>query len=190
MLNPAQTIITQYQTSPILNAVLTDLNANLDPTANLLNFYGAVWNVTTASGYGLDVWGRIVGVTRNLQSLSTYSYFNFNGVPGATPFGVHVFYAGSALTGAVQITLSDASFRQLILLKALANTTDCSVPQINAILAGLYGDQGVCYVIDNEDMSFTYRFKFSLTTTDAALLYNSGVLPRPAGVTYSIVQGA
>ncbi len=39
----------------------------IDPTADLNAFYDLVWNVATAQGWGLDVWGRIVGVTRNLN---------------------------------------------------------------------------------------------------------------------------
>lgn len=188
MKNHTQTIITQYRESPVLTAILANWNANIDPAVDLRSFYDLVWNVQTATGYGLDVWGRIVGVKRYLQVASTQDYFGFREATGVQPFGQGVFFDGNGTT-TTQLALTDAVFRDLILLKAQANLTNCSAQSLNTLLAGLFKDRGRCYVVDNRDMTFTYAFFFTLTPVDYTLLQTSGVLPRPAGVSYSILQG-
>jgi hypothetical protein len=189
MNNYSQTIITQYQTSPVITTMLGNLNDNLDPSADLLSFYNTIWNIATATGYGLDVWGRIIGVSRNLQVAQTFNYFGFAEATGTQPFGLGVLYTGGSIGGVSTLTLTDDVYCSLLLLKARANITDCSGQQINALLTGLYARRGNCYVVDNNDMTITYVFKFILTASDYTVLAQSGVLPRPAGVSYSILQG-
>ena len=67
----AQTVISQYANSPVLLALLRRLNTALDQAANIEQFYTLVWDLRTAVGYGLDVWGRIVGVNRVLRVPTT-----------------------------------------------------------------------------------------------------------------------
>ena len=78
MIDLEQTILSQYANSPTIVQLVTNLNAYIDPTTNIDAFYDFVWNVDTAKGYGLDVWGRIVGVGRVLE-IATVDYFGFTG---------------------------------------------------------------------------------------------------------------
>lgn len=64
--NVEQTIASQYATSPIITSLIESMNAAIDPSGDIENFYIWVWDVATAQGFGLDVWGRIVGVSRTL----------------------------------------------------------------------------------------------------------------------------
>lgn len=68
MNDPSITIISQYANSPALTGMIDSFNAAVDTTDDLANFYAWVWNVSTAQGFGLDIWGRIVGVTRTIQT--------------------------------------------------------------------------------------------------------------------------
>src|SRR5450631_2175833 len=61
------TIISQYANSPTLVQMIESMAQYFDPTANLVNFYNNVWNIDSAVGFGLDIWGRIIGVSRLLQ---------------------------------------------------------------------------------------------------------------------------
>ena len=61
------TVISQYQTSPTLLQLIENMETYIDPLTNLDAFYVNIWNIYSASGYGLDVWGRIVGVTRTIR---------------------------------------------------------------------------------------------------------------------------
>jgi hypothetical protein len=181
------TIISQYANSPTIVSLISSFSNWLDPTANLEEFYDLIWNVDTAQGYGLDVWGRIVGVGRVLN-VATGSYFGFTGPSGASgdPYNQSPFYSGQSTTS--NFALSDDGFRTLIYAKAAANITDGSIPSINQILLTLFPGRGNCYVVDNEDMTMIYHFNFILTPVEAAIVSQSGVIPRPCGVAATIVQ--
>lgn len=181
------TVISQYANSPVLLALLENLCGYIDPTKLVEDFFDLIFNVDTASGHGLDIWGRIVGVSRVLRLPDGSDYFGFSeAAPDAHSFGEAPFYGGGVLT--VNFSLSDGAYRRLILAKALANICDGSIPAINQILINLFGDYGNCYVTDGEDMTMTFTFGSTLSAVDFAIVSQSGVLPRPAGVTATIVQ--
>lgn len=187
-----ETIISQFANSPILTAILTDFNDYIDPAADFELFYTAVMDVLTAEGYGLDVWGRIVGVGRVVQVAGTYLYFGFaeTGTFNANGFA-ETGETGAFWDGSSPLTepynLPDADYRLLILAKAAFNITDGSIPAINRILLALFPGRGNCYVVDNLDMTMSYTFSFGLTPIENAILNQSGVLPRPTGVSASVV---
>ena len=66
MQNYRDTIGSQYASSPSLTQLIQNFNADVAPDDKLNSFYANVWDVLTAVGYGLDCWGRIVGVGRVL----------------------------------------------------------------------------------------------------------------------------
>ncbi len=67
--NVENTIASQYATSPIITSLIDSMNAAIDPSRDIDNFYIWVWDVATAQGFGLDIWGRIVGVSRTLLTI-------------------------------------------------------------------------------------------------------------------------
>lgn len=182
------TIISQYANSPILTQLVQNFSAYIDQTKNFDDFFDLIWNVDTAEGYGLDVWGAIVDVSRTLHVSSTI-YFGFESAsPSVDTFGAASFFSGQGLTE--NFNLADPAYRTLIFAKALANITDGSIPAINQILLNLFPNRGNCYVIDGEDMTMTYFFQFVLSPVEQAIVTQSGVLPQPCGVEVSYVQGA
>ncbi len=66
MISVSQTVISQYGTAPTLLAMIDSMNAAIDPSADIDNFYAWIWSVDSAQGFGLDIWGRIVGVARTI----------------------------------------------------------------------------------------------------------------------------
>jgi hypothetical protein len=133
-------------------ALIKSFDAAIDPSANISAFLQYIWNVRTAVGYGLDVWGKIVGVSRVIS----------------TPSG--------------SITLDDADYQTLILVKAAANIGNVTIPTLNTLLRAIFAGSGLVYVQDNLNMTITYVFLFQPTTTQLAIIQYSGALPRPAGV--------
>lgn len=67
MIDVESTIISQYANSPTITQLIAGMNAYIDPRADIDNFYNYVWNVETAQKFGLDIWGRIVGINRQIQ---------------------------------------------------------------------------------------------------------------------------
>jgi len=195
MLDFERTILSQYSNSPTIRQLIKNFNSYIDPTANIQAFFDLVWNVDTAQGYGLDVWGRIVGVGRVLQ-LAPQDFLGLEN-PGGTaasgqPFNQAPFFHGGATTS--NYSLLDGPFRALILAKALANISDGTIGSINQILVNLFGAQGPLpilgnsYVTDGLNMTMTYTFSTTLDPVSQAIVFQSGVLPKPCGVSASVVQ--
>lgn len=182
--------------------LVQNMNDYLDPRKSLIDFYNTVWNVDTAVEFGLDIWGRIVGVSRVIPIPATLGSFGFqtdNFPPDWQNFGVvsqpstgGPFYSGQADTGG--FTLNDDAFRVLILTKALANIVATNAPSLNALVRNLFPNRGRAYTLDGGQsnsgvggMRMTYVFEFKLTTIEFAILSFSGVLPSPAGVGVRVI---
>lgn len=174
------TAISQYANSPRIMNVVASFAAAMDQSQNLDNFYDMFWNVQTAVGYGLDVWGRIVGVSR-VVNISPTKFFGFDegGTISYEPFNQAPFYSGQPISTGFR--LDDDPYRQLIYAKAAANIWDGSIPQANAILRLLFPGR-IAYVIDNQDMTMTYWFGWTLSPVEASVAITTGILPRPSGV--------
>lgn len=180
------TIISQYANSDRIVGLCSAFAAVFDQKASIDEFYDLVMNLQTATTWGLDTWGRIVGVNRVIAIAPTkYLGFNEGGTVSYTPFNDGPLYSGQKLTSAY--SLSNDAFRQLIIAKAAANLWDGSIPGINIILRFLY-PMMVAYVVDNNNMTMTYHFGWTLSPVEASVAISSGVLPRPTGVAVSYIQ--
>jgi hypothetical protein len=181
------TILSQFANSPVLTTLIGNMDAYLDQTANLDSFYDLIFNVATAQGYGLDIWGKIVNVSRILDVPGTAEYFGFEeaGI-GADPFNTQPFFSGQQLT--TNYILSDSAYRVLIYAKALANICDGSIPSINQILLRLFPNRGNCFVTDGLDMTMEYTFQFILSPVELAIVAQSGALPKPTGVSATVTS--
>lgn len=197
MLNLEQTIISQYANSPALTALIESMNDCLDPRADIAAFLANMWDVSTAVGKGLDNWGKIVGLPngRLLQlgaNNQTFGFANADFPPDWAPFNQGTFYTGHNASTA--FILNDDPFRVLILAKALANITSTKTPALNRLLQNLFPGRGRCYVTDGGKsntavggMTTTFVFEFSITQVEYAILTQSGVMPHPAGVMFSVL---
>lgn len=182
------TVISQYANSATLLALITDFNTAIDPAVTIDAFYEQVWDIATAVGYGLDFWGRIVDIPRQLTIASGEVNFGFqDGLtpPDYAPLGQGVFWAGQPATQTY--SLPDEAYRTLILAKAMANISRCSIPTLNTLLGRLFQGRGRCYVNDLGGMRMRWTFEFYLTPVEAAIV-RSGALPRPTGVQMSTLQ--
>lgn len=190
MIDVERTIISQYANSPTIVQLVKNMNEYVDPRADIDGFFDYVWNVTTAQGFGLDIWGRIVGISRELLIPASPLYFGFGeATPGAYPFDQQPFYDGTP-PATQTYRLADDAYRQLILTKALANISATTGPAINQLLQNMFAERGRCYVNDLGGMALRYVFEFDLTPYEFAIMTQSGALPRPAGVLTSLFQSA
>jgi hypothetical protein len=187
MIDFEKTIISQFANSPTIVGLVTNMNSYIDQTANFQQFYDFVWNVNTAQGFGLDIWGRIVDVKRTLTINAPVLNFGFqDGLKDTAPFGQSPFYNGTPATSTY--TLSDDAYRTLILAKALANISATTSQALNQLLRNLFPNRGRCYVNDMGGMAMRYTFEFYLQPYEAAIVTSSGVLPHGAGVNVSVLQ--
>jgi hypothetical protein len=187
MENWRDTLLSQYANGPTITALIEDFNEWLDPSVNIALFREKVWDVLTADDYGLYVWGKIVNVSRILQVQETSTYFGFDEAfteptadTGVQPFDQAPLYNGPPATTSYE--LSKEAYRTLILVKAMSNISNCSIPSINRMLQFLFAGEGRCYVQDTGDMTERFVFEFQLSPVQLAIMLHSGVISRPAGV--------
>ncbi len=186
MIDVEQTIISQYGNSATITQLIRDMNENLDPRANFQEFFDYVWNVDTAVGFGLDIWGTIVGISRKVDIAGTDVPFGFSqGQPGVYPFNEGVFFTQGATT---VYTLADDAFRTLILVKALSNISASNARSINQLLQNLFVGRGRAYVNDLGNMQMRYVFEFYLQPYEFAIISQGNALPNPAGVGIYVIQ--
>ncbi|WP_336792232.1 DUF2612 domain-containing protein [Pantoea anthophila] len=186
------TILTQYVASTNLRSLIETFDTSLDMSGFTEEFLTAIWDISTAAGYGLDVWGKILGVSRLLNVRKSATYFGFDEAfisasdDSPNPFDEAPFFEGVQLTSTVR--LADDGYRNLIMAKAMANITDCSIPSPNKALYYLFGDQGDTFVAITGVMPMSYVFGLNLTPVEWAILLNSNAIAKPAGVSVSIMS--
>lgn len=137
----------QYGDSHTIKGILNDFRSDILPGADIGVLYDNIINVDTAKGIGLDIWGRIVGVERNMyvdDSYVDYPLFGFRGGgSNANPFNQGMFFdPDQVISGErVLVTLDDDNFRRLIMYKALANISSADMASINRLASILYQDE-------------------------------------------------
>jgi hypothetical protein len=184
------TLISQYAQSPVLTQLIDNLAQYFDMSANWNNFYQYVWNLDTAVGFGLDFWGKVLGVTRYLEIPVTAEYLGLEssgGTASGYPFGVGVFFDGS--TDTQTYALDDDTYRTLLYAKAFANICRCVIPVLNQLLRLLFSSYGDAYCLDNGNMMMTFYLGWNPTAVQLAIIEQSGVIPHPTGVGVSIQTG-
>ena len=179
------TIIRQYFTSPRLRRILEDYRDNLDPTP-FIELLTENWlDPRTATQWGLDIWGRIVGVSRYL-SVSADKFIGYEEAGDLTTdtYGYAIWYNGFDASGTT-LYLADDLFRQLIYAKAWSNNSDRSIRSLNGCLQMLFGSSGGAYAQDNHDGTITIVMNFIPTAAQTAIITQTDVLPVRAGVSYT-----
>lgn len=176
------TVISQYANSPNMRTLITAFSQWLNPNSNIQAFYWLVWNLYSAVGFGLNIWGRILQVSRYLQIPNVNQYFGFEGSNGA-PFNLAPFYAGGSTSSLYE--LSDTTYLTLLIAKAFANLCRAAIPVLNQLAQMVFGTGQMC-VLDLQNMQMSYVFAATPTAINLAIATNSGVFPRPNGVVLSI----
>lgn len=162
-------VLSQYSGSPTITQLLSDFRDNIDPQADIETFKTNIMDIDTASGVGLDTWGRIVGLPRQV-------YYN-----------------------ETTVTLDDETYRRLLMFKAMSNITDTSLATLNRMLPILFGDNALSArnIIVKDRIGNAYyntypmhvRFTANRHLSDMEkLLFNLGVtMNLAAGVGWSLV---
>lgn len=247
-----KTVIAQYSNSPVMLSLLDAIDKEIKVCRFFDDFYRTVWNINTAEGFGLDIWGRIVGVNRKVRTfMGVYWGFYEESLLIARPYydttrynddlydinladdkQSEQYYSAIGMFRDLQgkdgdgkdlmedYLFDDNDFRKMILAKAYANISDYSISSINYLLMALLTDNQCCknccknylkecytgcckdsdneyckeccatccedqrsiYILDNLDMTLTIQLNWLPTKREVALIYNTGLLSRPAGV--------
>lgn len=181
-----ETILTQYSASPRLLAIIYTFDQAMSLDEFTDKFINEVWDITTNESYGLDVWGKIVGVSRYIQADISSNSFGFSEADGGdpndypSPFNEEPFYAGIQETETVQ--LANDAYRTLVMAKAFSNISIATISEINRFLTILFKGRGKAFCVDYGDMRMGIVCEFELAPYEESILKNYDVLPIPQGV--------
>ena len=185
--NLLQAIIWQYTEATNLQSILNQKNTwyGSEQTAFWSNWVTNVFDLRTANNFGLSVWSIIlqqpiyinqpVGTAVPSWGFGTNNQ-NFTNGNFANQFGQT--YPLSTETACVILQLRAYQL----------NSCGC-VPEINRALAYIFEGFGQVWVIDNLNMSISYYFAFPIPADMMIAFQTYDILPRPAGVSLTIVQG-
>jgi hypothetical protein len=171
-----ETIQSQYSSSPHIMGLVEEFRKQIDPTADIEEFYKKFFDPRTARGIGLDIWGIIVGIGREIE-VDENDFFGFFG-SGLTPMDNSPFY----YEGATKIyKLQDEAYRELIFLKAYANISDATMPNIKYVLNKLLPNGAIA--IEAEHMKLRIIFlSYEVQPYSMAIFKKYGLLNLGAGV--------
>ncbi|WKS98291.1 DUF2612 domain-containing protein [Gallibacterium anatis] len=172
MIDVKKTIISQYANSPIICGLIESLNDCLDPSKNIDDFYRTIWNLATAEGIGLDIWGRILGISRYILITEKNQFLGSSlADKDLQNFKLNTNYK-----------MNDEMFRSMLFIKAYSNIIYCTAYHINQLLTNLFKKRGRAYYVKNGTMKARYVFEFNLSAAEKAVLISTDLLPRPTGV--------
>lgn len=179
-----RTVISQYVNSPRINELLRLEELEIDPWYDFLRFYDDVFNLDTAKAWGLDVWGRIVGIGRQIELEGISDAFGFDG-SALLPFDQGPFWTSTVTS---TYLLADEAFRMLIYCKAAMNVSDGTLASLNRLFNMWFGHKGVVCVLHVGTMYLRVFFDFYLEQYERAMLAREDVPPIPAGVGFDIYE--
>lgn len=159
MTNWQDTILVQYSASQKLISIIDTFNQAVSLDDFTDEFITRVWDVTTCETFGLDMWGKVVRVSRHIK----------------------------APTGET-IKLSDDAYRTLILCKAFSNISIATIPEINRFLTMLFKGRGRAYCVNYGSMVIGITLEFPIDQFEEMILTNYEVTPIPSGVGLKVRQ--
>lgn len=171
------TILSQYSASPRILALAHGFALRLDPAPDIDTFFENVFDIETARGWGLDNWGRILGVPRGVQ-VATVDWFGYYG-SGLQPWNNAPFFNPAQATD--NYLLTDEAYRKLLMYKAAANIGSADAATINRLLKQVFPDT-FDHIVDNGDMSIRAVFNDYLQPVEIGILNTYGALNKGAGV--------
>lgn len=175
------TLLAQYTNTLRLQPIVKAFSDAFNVIGNVEAFYNNVYNIETCGTFGLNIWGRIVGVSRLLNLPITEDFFGFQ--KSGNPFNQSPFYNGQALRGNYYV--NNTVYRRLIKAKALLNLWDGTTYEQNKIINLIFsGYKGNIYVREEKspDKSII-SFPTKPTIIDESIVYQSGCVPVAMGVT-------
>lgn len=172
-----ETILSQYSNSPHILGLTEAFATAIDPTDDIRLFYDKIFNIETAEGKGLDIWGRILALPRTVLGVNT-DWFGYD-ESGLKPFAQAPFY--NPLLATSNFHISDDRYRKMLLFKAHANISATSAKDIADTLTEVLEVPVGC--IDNGDMTITIYVATATMSDEERFTLRSYVkLMTPAGV--------
>jgi hypothetical protein len=191
-------IITQYFNKPKASAEIALQAGTWETVFDFLKSFQVEFDIDNATGDRLDKIGKIVGISRIVPFVIDKIRFGFDGDDSARGFA-DVFNPAVASAPFFDISESEFTSQQLddfdyrIFIQAKISSNSASAFMVSDDRTSIQdvvnlAFDGQAFVVDNLNMSLTIFVSNSVDTERILLIDGLGLLPKPQGVRYSIVQ--
>lgn len=158
-------MISQYANSPTFTSLDNGLQALFDDSGFVKNWYDVVFNLETATGYGLDVWGLILNRSREFEYNGNKYYLQGAQTIGGTSFSAEQM---------------ENLYRKVLQLTAMRYIGNASIASLNNLIQFIFADEGECYCLEYGTMQIRYVFRFYMNNILKAVIET--INPHPSGV--------
>lgn len=187
-------LILQYSDKPKASGTISAIVQRFKSIFDIIEQFETAFDLDNAVGHQLDIIGKIVRISRNVEGVIPKIFFGFDGFTNTAGFGLAPFYTlDQAQYTDTQLT--DSDYRFFIRLKiaknhAKATMADDNGSNLNAIVFNMF--DGFAYLVDNKDMTVTLYVENSPKSylLPYAISLDLIPLPQAVGIKYVSTYGA
>ena len=164
-------MISQYANSPKYVTLSNGLVSQFDNYQTIKDWYDVIFNIRTASGIGLDWWGKILNQSRRI----TYTDSNNQ--------QVDIFLQGEITFEGVTYSAQEIEnlYRTILIFRAVSDVGNATIPSLTSLLNVAFSNRGKLFVEEIGVMQIGVVFKFYVNDLEKAI-FSSGIFPKPTGV--------
>lgn len=177
-------LIVQYSDKPKAAATVALIVNQYKKSFDVIEQFEIAFDLDTAVVKQLDVLGKIVGISRNIEGIIPKVFFGFFGNPNANGFSLAPFYTLDQQKY-TDTQLNDSDYRFFIRMKiaknhAKATMADDNGSNLKHIIFSMF--DGYAYMVDNKDMTVTIYIENSPKSYLLPYAITLDLIPLPQAV--------
>lgn len=164
-------LISQYANSERILKLANGIRTMLSNAKLIKDWYNIVYNLKTATGWGLDIWGKILNQGRSFTYVNQSSGVETN-----------YYLQGELTVDGTTFTAKEVEevYRKVLFMKVISLISNSTDRTLNELLQFYFNGRRV-YVIQYGTMKLRYVFEVPVNKLEKSI-FTSGLLPKPTGV--------
>lgn len=173
-------VTSEHADKPKFMAMVAAVSQCFVDQQNELEAFVNDFDLDEAIGAQLDILGKWVGISRNIETPISGVYFSLDASGVGFDQGV---WQGPFDPSLGIVRMDDETYRLIIRAKIAANHWDGTIGSAAAILSSIFGTSTYVFIQDNQDMSMTFGLSGNLPSALFVALFGGGYIPlKPEGV--------
>ena len=163
---------------------LAEKMLSYDNAGDWLQYLQDNLDIYIADGYWLDVFGLIIGQSREISNAIPVAFFGFRDTPFSVGFNEGRFWDGREPLAGSSV-LADPEYRIILLAKVAFNYADVTLTGISSSLSIMFETDDLT-VTNNGTANIDIFIGKSLSESEKNLINVLDILPRAAGVSVDV----
>ncbi len=183
-------ITSEHNQKPMFMAMVGAVTGAVAAVTAGIQSIQPAFDLNQAVGKQLDVLGQWIGQERTVENVLVLGFFGFADDPAALGFGERTdisvggiwYNLGETFTGST--VLNDGDYLTILKARIVKNQSNGTPNDIENALNYIFDVP--CTLVDNGTLNVTINISEPITSTAEALLSGLDILPRPAGVAFTV----